>query len=376
MPKTAETCELPDRRLIPYYLKKRGRDKYYFACFKGPDGRRVERSTREPTNQRRAKASAVNIIRDAYDSKPTFQAPSWDEAESKMLEHMKAENLRPDSIQQYQLAVKVLRDTLPNTEGPCDVTPALAEQFKIERMKKVLPRTVRNNVNNLSIVYGCWWRDHCKILDSNPFADVTPPREDKDPPRIIAEDEQHNFFSWLEHRWNWRLPLLFLEVKAQIGCRIGELAAARSENLRDGRIYFTSETTKGRKARACLLPKKLFAALRGEAGPTFVFEAFPDQLRSIHRRRGNHHHVKAVKNFSPKRVVGWLQDQLSIYFEKTGAKKFKLHNFRGTAMSRARMAGIGESDAAIAFGCTPGTMREHYLNLDEEAIADAVFERI
>ena len=52
---------------------------------------------------------------------------------------------------------------------------------------------------------------------------------------------------------------------------------------------------------------------------------------------------------------------------------FKLHNFRGTAMSKARMAGVAESDAAVAFGCNPSTMREHYLALDEAAIADKVF---
>jgi predicted phage-related endonuclease len=45
-------------------------------------------------------------------------------------------------------------------------------------------------------------------------------------------------------------------------------------------------------------------------------------------------------------------------------------------MSRARQAGIGESDAAIAFGCNPSTMREHYLALDETAIADEVFSRL
>jgi hypothetical protein len=45
-------------------------------------------------------------------------------------------------------------------------------------------------------------------------------------------------------------------------------------------------------------------------------------------------------------------------------------------MSRARMAGVTESDAAIAFGCAPQTMRSFYLNLDEEKIADDVFTRL
>ncbi len=75
----------------------------------------------------------------------------------------------------------------------------------------------------------------------------------------------------------------------------------------------------------------------------------------------------------PATFVRWLQDQANQYFDKTGAKKFELHNFRGTAMSRARMAGVGEADAAIAFGSTADTMREHYLALDEQTIADGVF---
>lgn len=125
-----------------------------------------------------------------------------------------------------------------------------------------------------------------------------------------------------------------------------------------------------------MLPRGLFSALQTEVGPTYVFEAFSDQLRAIHRARGNHHHAKAVKDFSPDRLVHWLQDKKSDYIQETGAKKFHLHNFRGTAMSRARMAGASESDAAIAFGCTPDTMRQHYLVLDEERIADSVFERI
>ena len=65
-----------------------------------------------------------------------------------------------------------------------------------------------------------------------------------------------------------------------------------------------------------------------------------------------------------------------LYIRETAAEEFNLHHFRGTAMSRARMAGASESDAAIAFGCTPDTMRQHYLALDEEAIADSVFEKI
>ena len=86
--------------------------------------------------------------------------------------------------------------------------------------------------------------------------------------------------------------------------------------------------------------------------------------------------ITQIFNTLVARLKNWIQEQARLYFEKTGAEKFKLHNFRGTAMSRARMAGVTEDDAAIAFGCSSQTMREHYLALDEELVADNVFELI
>ncbi|HEY1599132.1 MAG TPA: hypothetical protein VGG64_05990 [Pirellulales bacterium] len=120
----------------------------------------------------------------------------------------------------------------------------------------------------------------------------------------------------------------------------------------------------------------MFHELKAVAGKRYVFEAFADQLRKVHRSRGRANHAKLVKDFSPRQLVNWLQHEAQDYFEATGADYFKLHNFRGTAMSRARMAGVTESDAAIAFGCSPQTMRNHYLALDEEIIADDVFKRM
>jgi hypothetical protein len=56
---------------------------------------------------------------------------------------------------------------------------------------------------------------------------------------------------------------------------------------------------------------------------------FSEELRAIHRKRGMLPHARTVHDFSPLRL-------------ETKAKRFKLHNFRGTAMSEARMAGVAE----------------------------------
>jgi hypothetical protein len=84
----------------------------------------------------------------------------------------------------------------------------------------------------------------------------------------------------------------------------------------------------------------------------------------------------AVQDFSPARLKRWLQDEARTYFDTTKARKFKLHNFRGTAMSKARIAGVPVDDAAVAFDCNPDTMREHYLAFDRAKVADGVFAQI
>ena len=106
------------------------------------------------------------------------------------------------------------------------------------------------NVGNLSIVYGHWLCDVCRFLENNPFADVEPPKYEKKPPRVIGMEEEMAFLTWLARRvGKWRLPFLFLEVKALTGCRIGELARTPRANLKDGRLCFEAITTKGRKYR-------------------------------------------------------------------------------------------------------------------------------
>ena len=76
----------------------------------------------------------------------------------------------------------------------------------------------------------------------------------------------------------------------------------------------------------------------------------------------------------------WVQKEKEEYLAAhegdSKVRHFKLHNLRGTAMSRAKQAGATYDQASIAFGCHPETMRKHYLHLDETAISDGVFDKI
>jgi integrase len=196
---------------------------------------------------------------------------------------------------------------------------------------------------------------------------------------VLAHAEVESFFEWLSKRWRgWRLPILFLETKRLVGCRIYELAAAESANLRDGRLHFACEVAKGRKERGVRLPPALYEELRAISGRKFVFELFPKQLRKALKARGLDRWAEMVgQSFEPIRLKKWLERENRQYLKKNPtAKKFKLHNLRGTAMSKAKEAGVHFEDAAIAFGCNADTMRKHYLALDEVAVTDRVMDAI
>jgi hypothetical protein len=311
--------------------------------FAGPDGNRKEKSTQE-ANQKRAKDSAVAIIVQEYQPKVYFQDIPWDGAVEMLEREMRAANLRPNTIITYKGAIQTLRDIFPTAHGPALITEAMAKQYKKARMEAGhSPYTVKGDLMELKTAFGKWWVAECGILASNPFAGVEPPKVDKLDPRIVAPGERDAFTAWLSERWgDWRLPLLFLEVKASIGCRIRELAASPICNLKGGRLIFEAVSAKGRRTRRCKLPPALFDELRAVAGPGLVFERFPDQLRELLLRRGRPHHARCVKfPFDPGCLVNWLQDRL-VEFRKAHADipRFRLRNLRGTAMSRAKEAGV------------------------------------
>ncbi|MFO0892994.1 MAG: hypothetical protein U0790_28140 [Isosphaeraceae bacterium] len=284
-----------------------------------------------------------------------------------MSKQAEANNLRIGTIQKYFVVIKHLPRAFPTTHGPSEITPAMASRFKADRKKAgswgrgISVRTLKGNIDSLNIVYNKWWIKECKILTSNPFAEVSPPKLDKPRPRVLLSHEVTSFFDWMSKRWQgWRLPILFLETKRLLGCRIMELASAFTDALRDGRLYFPADVTKGRKERGVKLPTSVYEELRSVAGKRYVWEAFADQLQRVYLDRGWRRAGRIKTDYQPGRFKKWLQRQKRIYLKQNPtAKAFKLHNLRGTAMTKAKEAGISYEDAAVAFGCNPDTMRKH-----------------
>src|SRR3954464_13048003 len=118
----------------------------------------------------------------------------------------------------------------------------------------------------------------------------------------------------MSQRWDgWRLPLLFLETKRLVGCRILELSSASSSELRDGRLYFPADETKGRKERGVRLPTAVYEEIRSLAGPQFIWEAFPSQLRQAFLDRGWRRSDRVEPDFRPSRLKKWMQREKRYY---------------------------------------------------------------
>ncbi|MBY0589670.1 tyrosine-type recombinase/integrase [bacterium] len=333
-------------------------------------------STKE-VNKRRATDSAASIIRRLFAPIAAPKAQTlWPEAVEMARQQMVVDNLRPSTIDQYMTVLDTLRKIFPETAGPADITDAMASDFKLQRAH-VSKRTLKGNIDNLDIVYNKWFLNACRIVDHNPFARLPRPKLDKPKPRVLTPEEYQRFLDWLGARWSgWDLPVLFIEVKAAAGCRITELAALKSADLIDGRMWLRADRTKNRRDRAVKLPAELFNRLLIIRGSEFAFETFPIRLREFlaERRRARCSRLVSEK-YEPSLLKKWMEREAKRFLaENPDIPRFKLHNLRSTAMTKARMAGVPCDEAAIAFACNPETMRKHYLVVDELAITDRVMD--
>lgn len=162
------------------------------------------------------------------------------------------------------------------------------------------------------------------------------------------------------------LPTLFFETKAVTGCQLGDLCGVRSKDLRDGKLYFTAETTKGRKQRVAVLRDDLYRSLKAIAGRTHLWESYTARLPEYLTRRGVPTH-RVVPKFDPRRLSWWARDEVDDFNKGCPDRpKLRSHDFRKRAITEAHRAGMDVDMAAAAVGMSPMTARAYYLAIDQE----------
>lgn len=368
---------------VGYSLKHRANEPTYFVYFRSPDGRRLERDTKQ-TSLKKATDAAHAIIAEEYAPTNAAEAVSWDEAVARLRGKAVADGIRATSVAYYEKLVRLIRNSYRSTSGPADISPGMAEAWKrtftttkTRRGELPSPHTVFSLVRGFRALWQNWFIEQLDICPGNPWEDVTPPKTDKPEVRVIDEAVLADFLRWIDDRYSgWALPRLFLETKAVTGCRLMDLCEVKSAQLRDGRLEFRAEQTKGRKARSVPLPPGLYARLEEFKGPTYLWESYPSGLITAVRKMGcPTHRIKA--DFVPGRLYHWIETLFLEYSqEHPDEPRIHSHQLRKRALTAAWEQGIDPRKAAIAIGCNPDTVMKHYVKLDEQAVTDEVVRQL
>jgi integrase len=185
------------------------------------------------------------------------------------------------------------------------------------------------------------------------------------------------FYAWVAERYgDWNFPKLFLTTKAYTGCRLMDLCALKAGQLRDGRLVFPPNLTKGRKERAVPLAKELATALDAFKGKTWLWENYlPGLIKALTTKGWPTHKLR--EEFTPRRLYFWIESLFADYRRKFSDRPLlTTHMFRKRAFTTAWQQGIDVRHASIAYGCNVDTLMRHYVALDEQAVTDDVFAKM
>jgi integrase len=237
--------------------------------------------------------------------------------------------------------------------------------------------TVYSCLQSLSSLWNRWLVEELAIVVKNPFAKITLPKLDKPTVRYASDEQMAHFFDWLDCRFEgWELPDLFFTIKTYTGCRLFDLCSLRSNQLQDNGIFFPANMQKGRKDRRVPLSKDLYDRLTTMKGDTFLWERYPAELKAICQRKGWQFHQLRL-DFDPARMLQWIETLMFNYrTENPDQPRLTTHMLRKRAMTQSWQAHIDPRKAAIAFGVAVDTMMKHYVQLDEQATTDEVFNQL
>lgn len=229
----------------------------------------------------------------------------------------------------------------------------------------------------LSGLWNKWFVEDLGITQSNPWADVEPPKADKLPVRYATDEGIQHFYGWFAERFgDWAFPKLFLSTKAYTGCRLMDLCSLKSAQLRGGRLVFPPDLTKGRKERAVPLAEDIDAALNAFKGKVWLWENYLPGLKVALKAKGFPTH-QLKDEFSPQRLYYWIETLFADYRTANADRPvLTTHMFRKRAFTMAWQAGVDPRRASIAYGCNVDTLMKHYICMDEQQVTDDVFAQM
>jgi integrase len=381
VPRSAPHSHLCNGQLVGFSVRQFGKSSAYTACFNSPDGRRLKRETHQ-TRLPAAIDAARAMIEEEYNPKPQAVAPekaTWDVAIDRLTKRLGTSGNRTTTMGYYLKCIRLVRGY---STGPDDITPSKAAAWRDEIMSKPGRRKKRPSahyvagiIKGASALWQKWLIDDLKLVTANPWEDVQPPKADKLPVKYATDEMIEQFYAWIAERFgDWPFPKLFLSTKAYTGCRLMDLCSLASPQLRDGRLVFPADLTKGRKERAVPLDDELFDALDGFKGPTWLWEGYIPGLKAALQEKGLPSH-RTLDAFAPQRLYFWIESLFADYRKAFPDRTvLTTHMFRKRAFTLAWQKGVDARRASIAYGCNVDTLMRHYVSMDEQQVTDDVFE--
>lgn len=383
MPRNYPHSHLCHEFLVGFSVKKLYNDPCFYACFRSKDGRRLKRDTNKTRMNDAIEAARIIIEEDYAPAPERPDRVTWDQAVELLKARMASSGNRTSTLGYYLKLIRLVRKLYPSTD-PSDISPSGAARWRDWMMttpgrRKKLPSAhyVAGLLVGLNALWKKWFMEELNILPGNPWEDVTPPKTDKLVVKYATDEMLEHFYAWLKDRFgDWEFPKLFLAVKAHSGCRLMDLCSLKSSMLKDGRLNFPSNLTKGRKERSIPIDANLFAALDAFKGKTWLWENYiPGLKKAVSAKGWPVHQLK--EEFTPKRLYNWVEMLFSDYRRAFPDRPvLTTHMFRKRAFTLAWQAGINVRHASIAYGCNVDTLMKHYVLLDERRVTDSVFERM
>jgi len=370
-------------QVIGFSVKQFG-NPTYVACFTSPHGRRLKRDTNQSRIGQAVEAARIIIEKEFAPASAQPEKVIWEHAVDRLKKRLATSGNRSSTLGYYLKLIRLVRKMYGETGGPADISPALAAAWRDQTMsttnrRNKLPSAhyVAGLLGGLSALWQKWFIDDLKIVAANPWQDVEPPKADKLAVKFATDEQIEHFYGWLAERFgDWPFPKLFLSTKAYTGCRLMDLCALKSAQLRGGRLVFPADLTKGRKERAVPLPDDLYSALDACKGKMWLWESYPSGLKAALQVKGwPTHQLNPV--FDPQRLYYWVGLVFSDYHKKHPEQPvLTSHMFRKRAFTMAWQAGVDPRRASIAYGCNVDTMVKHYVVMDEQQVTDDVFSQL
>lgn len=364
-------------------LRRKERSPFWFACITLPDGRRVQRSTKEKLrkpaqakadewerlSQERAKArQAHRVIADIYRAAHQEELPdaTIKSFVERWLERRKGE-VATSSLASYSatcgLFVKWLGDKAKRPLADLDTKQFI--HFRDEQSKRVSAATCNKFIKQLRVVFEDARRD--KYIAENPA---------KDCPRLKAvATEARRPFTIEELREvlkvasdEWRSLILFGFYTGQ---RLGDLAVLSWNNIDLGAGEMHLRTAKtGRMVRIPIcapLMQHIEKLPDGDQPAAFLH---PKAARAF--RNGNSPMVSrqfgdllAAAGVSERRVHGKTSGKGRASARATSELSF--HSLRHTATSLLKNAGISPAVVQDIIGHDSAEMNTHYTHIETNA---------